>query len=167
MLLQKWIKEKKKNKMLTHAVVTQKSEPQRDGGQGCWYRSVPVGTAGILRTGRWTGTKTPSKCITQDTGLYWTIPAVPEYTGRFGRKREIWPVQKLKGKIEEMHDLNKLQCSKLPPHWHHRSDLLLPFFFLLIVCCPSPLLWFLLFFCWTMNIAMRYLLLCFVLFEIS
>ena len=32
---------------------------------------------------------------------------VPEYTGRFGQKREIWLVQKLKGKIEEMHDLNK------------------------------------------------------------
>ena len=57
------------------------------------------------------------------------LPAVLEYTGRFGCKREIWPVQKLKGKIEEMHDLNKLQCSKLPPHWHRRLDLLLPFFF--------------------------------------
>ena len=73
------------------------------------------------------------------------IPAVPEYTGRFGRKRKIWPVQKLKGKIEEMHDLNKPQCNKL----------LLPFsflFFLLLVCCPSPLLWFLLFFAgqWTL-----------------
>ena len=55
--------------------------------------------------------------------------AVLEYTRRFGCKREIRPVQKLKGKIEEMHDLNKPQCSKLPPHWHRRLDLLLPFFF--------------------------------------
>ena len=66
--------------------------------QGCWYRTVPAGTAGILRTGRWTGTETPSKCTAQDTGLYRTIPAVSEYTGRFGRKREIRPVQKLKEK---------------------------------------------------------------------
>ena len=96
---------------------------------GCWYCTIPVGTARILRTDRWTSTETPSKCTTQDTGPYGTIPAVSEYTGRFGRKREIRPVQKLKGKIEEMHDLNKPQCSKLPPHWHRRLDLLLPLFF--------------------------------------
>ena len=48
-----------------------------------------------------------SKCTAQDTGLYRTVPAVPESTGRFSRKREIRPVQKLKGKIEERHDLNK------------------------------------------------------------
>ena len=89
------------------------------------YRTVLAGTAGILRT----STETPSKCTAQDTGLYQTIPAVPEYTWRFSWKREIWPVQKLKGKIEEMHDLNKTQCIKFPPHWHRRLDLLLPFFF--------------------------------------
>ena len=115
------------------------------------YRIVLADTAGILRT----STETPSKCTAQDTGLYQTIPAVPEYTWRFGWKREIRLVQKLKGKIEEMHDLNKTQCIKFPPHWHRRLDLLLPFFFfffLLLVCCPSPLLWFLLFLAeqWTM-----------------
>ena len=39
-----------------------------------------------------------------------TIPTKQQrspYIGRFDRKREIWPIQKLKGKIEEMHDLNK------------------------------------------------------------
>ena len=62
------------------------------------------------------------------------------------------------------------QCSKLPPHWHCRLDLLLPFFFFLLflVCCPCPLLWFLLFFGWTMNIVMWYLFFLFgILFEIS
>ena len=56
------------------------------------------------------------------------------------------------------------QCSKLPPHWHRRLDLLLPFFFffLFLVCCPCPLLWFLLFFCRTMNIVMWYLFFCLV-----
>ena len=44
------------------------------------YRTVLVGIAGILRT----GTETPSKCTAQDTCLYRTIPAVPEYTRRFG-----------------------------------------------------------------------------------
>ena len=48
-----------------------------------------------------------------DTISYWLVrpefflPAVLEYTRRFGCKREIQPVQRLKGKIEEMHDLNK------------------------------------------------------------
>ena len=52
-----------------------------------------------------------------------------------------------------MHDLNKPQCSKLPPHWHPRLDLLPSFsFFLLLVYCPSSLLWFLLLFAkqWTL-----------------
>ena len=123
------------------------------------YRTVLAGTAGILRT----STETPSKCTAQDTGLYQTIPAVPEYTWRFSWKREIWPVQKLKGKIEEMHDLNKTQCIKFPPHWHRRLDLLLPFFFF----SSSRLLSFSIalissLFCWTMNNAMWFLFLCFV-----
>ena len=31
-----------------------------------------------------------------------------------------------------MHNLNKPQCSKLPPHWHPRLDLFFSFFFFLL-----------------------------------
>ena len=88
---------------------------------------------------------------------------VLDNTGHFGRKKEIWPVQKLKGKIEEMHDLNKPSAASC-----HHIDIadwiffFLFFFLLFLVCCPCPLLWFLLFFCWTMNIVMWYLFFCLV-----
>ena len=65
-----------------------------------------------------------------------------------------------------MHDLNKPQCSKLPPHLHRQLDLLLPFFFFLffpssrLLSFSTALISSL--FCWTMNIAMWFLFLCFV-----
>ena len=56
--------------------------------QGCWYHTVPAGTAGILRTGRWTGTETPSKYTAQDTGLYRPYRSIPDVSAgkeKFGR----------------------------------------------------------------------------------
>ena len=95
---------------------------------------------------------------------------IPAYTGQYRPYRTFRPEKRnLTGtKTERKNRRNawfeQTQCSKLPPHWHRRLDLLLPFFFffLFLVCCPCPLLWFLLFFCWTMNIVMWYLFFCLV-----
>ena len=51
--------------------------------------------------------KTPYPQFTQSKPTIPTKQQRSPYIERFGWKREIRPVQKLKGKIEEMHDLNK------------------------------------------------------------
>ena len=62
--------------------------------QGSQFRTVPIGTVDIFRTGTWNGTKTSSFRIGLNTDSTGSVLAIPVEILDFGRKVDTGPKQK-------------------------------------------------------------------------